>query len=107
MLITRLPVCFCLPALLHSYILGATTSAFSFQIFYHVHKHLVDGLYPLAEELGRLVTSERFPIKSPTDRLDAIDALNAILRAKIRIRMEEEDRNVNLVQVSTFLQLLS
>lgn len=70
------------------------------QIFYHVHKHLVDGLYPLAEDLSRLVTSGRFPIRSPLDRLDAIDALNAILRAKIKIRMEDEEKNVNLIQVS-------
>ena len=70
------------------------------QIFYHVHKHLVDGLYPLAEDLSRLVTSGRFPIRSPMDRLDAIDALNAILRAKIKIRMEDEEKNLNLIQVS-------
>lgn len=71
------------------------------QIFYHVHKHLVDGLYPLAEDLSRLVTSGRFPIRSPMDRLDAIDALNAILRAKIKIRMEDEDKNLNLIQVES------
>ncbi|XP_054159786.1 adhesion G protein-coupled receptor B3-like [Oppia nitens] len=70
-------------------------------ILYHVHKHLVDGLYPLAEDLSRLVTSGRFPLRSPMDRLDAIDSLNAILRAKIKIRMEDEDKNVNLIQSLT------
>ncbi len=80
-----------------------TVFACLMQIFYHVHKHLVDGLYPLAEDLSRLVTSGRFPIKSPLDRLDAIDALNAILRAKIKIRMEDEEKNVNLIQVSSLL----
>lgn len=68
-----------------------------------MHKHLVEGLYPLAEDLASLVTSGRFPIKSPMDRLDAIDAFNAILRAKIKIRMEnpeDEQRNVKLIQVS-------
>ncbi|RWS29413.1 hypothetical protein B4U80_01240 [Leptotrombidium deliense] len=71
-------------------------------IFYHVHKHLVDGLYPLAEELSRLVTSERYAIKSPMDRLDAFDALNAILRAKIKIRMEDETKDLTLIRVSEF-----
>ncbi|CAG2104217.1 unnamed protein product [Medioppia subpectinata] len=71
---------------------------YDMQILYHVHKHLVDGLYPLAEDLSRLVTSGRFPLRSPMDRLDAIDSLNAILRAKIKIRMEDEEKNVNLIQ---------
>ncbi|RWS10220.1 hypothetical protein B4U79_13257 [Dinothrombium tinctorium] len=78
-------------------------------ILYHVHKHLVDGLYPLAEELSRLVTSTMFPIKSPMDRLDAFDALNAILRAKIKIRMENEVKDATLIRslVSTADQLLT
>lgn len=37
------------------------------------------------------------------DRLDAIDALNAILRAKIKIRMEDENKDVNLIRVSRTL----
>lgn len=47
------------------------------------------------------MTSEALPIKSPMDRLDAIDALNAILRAKIKIRVDEdEDKDVALIRVS-------
>lgn len=48
--------------------------------------------------------SETVPIKSPMDRLDALDALNALLRAKIKVRIDGdgEHRDVSLVKVSVF-----
>ena len=68
---------------------------FSFQIFYHVHKHLVDGLYPLADELNRLLLSST-PIFSPMDKLDALDSLNSILKSKVRIKLDEDEERDHL-----------
>ncbi|XP_053203544.1 uncharacterized protein LOC128388194 isoform X2 [Panonychus citri] len=79
-------------------------------IFYHVHKHLVDGLYPLAEELNRLLLSTSIPILSPMDKLDALDSLNSILKAKVRIKLDEdEDRDHLFIKslISSSEQLLT
>uniref|UniRef100_T1L2W7 G-protein coupled receptors family 2 profile 1 domain-containing protein n=1 Tax=Tetranychus urticae TaxID=32264 RepID=T1L2W7_TETUR len=78
-------------------------------IFYHVHKHLVDGLYPLAEELNRLLQSPALPIHSPMDKLDALDSLNSILKTKLRIKLDDEDRDVLFIKslISSSEQLLT
>lgn len=75
------------------------------QILYHVHKHLIDGLYPLADELAKVICSSSSPILSPIDRIDAFDALNAIFNsAALNVHfdtqeLEQRERELSFVKV--------
>ena len=79
------------------------------QILYHVHKHLIDGLYPLAEELAKVIGSSSSPILSPIDRIDAFDALNAIFNsAALNVHFDTQEpeqrrRELSFVKVSRLL----
>ena len=71
-----------------------------------MHKHLIDGLYPLVEELSKVICSPNSPILSPIDRIDAFDALNSIFNSAAALNLhfdfqepEKRERELNFVKV--------
>ncbi|KAH9368011.1 hypothetical protein HPB48_015461 [Haemaphysalis longicornis] len=54
-------------------------------IYYHLHNNLIEGLYHLADDLARYLAAA--DMRSPMDRLDTMDTLNAVLQTKLALRL--------------------